>query len=309
MIKLQHACVYTCGAKIPLVSLLVEMAAFRTKLPSFLRGNQELEDSDSLSDQSYLEGQIVTENHNEDDVEHDIDEEEGSEDDVVVDPEDFGISQALKNQGSCTLKRNQKKKGRKSVWSEESINEVIDVICESDYYRKKFQKFHLLKFQRLILSLMAQMSVLVTVQQLQPQKTNKEHYVPTKKGTKKENANYLLKEAVATFNSFVAQDPTKVLIAYFREENALNRKHEMELAQMQMQMWQTILMATMGQQQNIHQPQKRPASTQASTQPNIHSLQNSFCFGGVQTPFEVERNNNDSEYTSWVSYLGQNDNN
>ena len=66
------------------------------ELPSFLRGNQELEDSDSLSDQSYPEDQIVTENHNEDGVEHDINEEEGSEDDFVVDPEDFGISQALK---------------------------------------------------------------------------------------------------------------------------------------------------------------------------------------------------------------------
>ena len=102
--KLQHACVYTFGAKIPLVSLLVEMAAFRTKLPSFLRGNQELEDSDSLSDQSYPEGQIVTEHHNEDGVEHDINEGEGSEDDVVVDPEDFGISQALKKQRNSQKK-------------------------------------------------------------------------------------------------------------------------------------------------------------------------------------------------------------
>ena len=300
------------------------------------------------------------------------------------------------------MKRSQKKKGRKSVWSEESINKVIDVICESDYYRKKlifinnkatknseiYEKVTKdvqdpfasrnskclftvgqvrIKFKACVAACKKAAMMRKTAsgidnfinqkgygswfKKLYPfiesrdscdpdkgtepsfeisdinieldgsnvcssdsstaaaTKTNKELYVPTKKGTKKENANYLLKEAVATFNSFVAQDPTKILIAYFREENALNRKHEMELAQMQMQMWQTILMATMGQQQNIHQPQKRPASTQASTQPNIHSLQNSFCFGGVQTPFEVERNNNDSEYKSWVSYLGQNDNN
>ncbi len=34
------------------------------------------------------------------------------------------------------MKSSQKKKGRKSVWSEESINEVVDLICENDCYRK-----------------------------------------------------------------------------------------------------------------------------------------------------------------------------
>ena len=44
------------------------------------------------------------------------------------------LGQELEAQGSVTLKR--KKAGRKSCWPEEFVEEVVNVVCESEYYRK-----------------------------------------------------------------------------------------------------------------------------------------------------------------------------
>ncbi len=46
----------------------------------------------------------------------------------------------------------------------------------------------------------------------------------------------ICKEAAATFTSFASQNPKKDLIAYFQEESQQNRKHEMELAQIEIEM-------------------------------------------------------------------------
>lgn len=71
-------------------------------------------------------------------AEHEVYDDEGSSGDEIESQRDADdIGQALTEQGSCTLKQRQKKKGRKSAWSEENINEIIDVISENDYYRKK----------------------------------------------------------------------------------------------------------------------------------------------------------------------------
>ncbi len=116
-------------------------------------------------------------------------------------------------------------------------------------------------------------------------KANKELFVPTKTKNPKENAKNLLKEVVSTFNSFASQNPTKDLIAYFKEESRENRKYDMELARMQMEIWKTILMPPMGQQENAHQPQQRPPFTQAamtSTKPIIHNPRNNFHFGNAK---------------------------
>ena len=60
-------------------------------------------------------------------------DEEAKEDD---DEADKALGQELQAQGSTTLKR-KKKAGRKSCWPEEAIDEVVNVICENEYYRKR----------------------------------------------------------------------------------------------------------------------------------------------------------------------------
>ena len=62
---------------------------------------------------------------NSEDIEEE-DEEEVSE-----------LGRALELQGSAIRKEGKKKKGRKSFWSEDHVNELIDVICESEYYKRK----------------------------------------------------------------------------------------------------------------------------------------------------------------------------
>ena len=40
--------------------------------------------------------------------------------------------------GSSTKKnRKKKRKGQRSVWEERHVNDLVDVICSSEYYKKK----------------------------------------------------------------------------------------------------------------------------------------------------------------------------
>eukprot|EP00794_Sanderia_malayensis_P008472 gene8472-9379_t len=59
-----------------------------------------------------------------------------AEEDEEDDEADQVLGQELKAQGSTTLK-SKKKAGRKSSWPEEAIDEVVNVMCENEYYRKK----------------------------------------------------------------------------------------------------------------------------------------------------------------------------
>ena len=47
------------------------------------------------------------------------------------------MGRALELQGSVICKGGRKENGRKSFWSEKNVNELIDIICEGEYYRKK----------------------------------------------------------------------------------------------------------------------------------------------------------------------------
>eukprot|EP00794_Sanderia_malayensis_P006707 gene6707-7469_t len=62
--------------------------------------------------------------------------DEEAEEDDEDDEADQVLGQELKAQGSTTLKR-KKKAGRKSCWPEEAIDEIVNVVCENEYYRKK----------------------------------------------------------------------------------------------------------------------------------------------------------------------------
>ena len=58
-----------------------------------------------------------------------------------IEEEDDGevseLGRALELQGSAIRKEGKKKNRRKSFWSEDHVNELIDVICESEYYNRK----------------------------------------------------------------------------------------------------------------------------------------------------------------------------
>ena len=55
-----------------------------------------------------------------------------------VEEEESELGRALELQGSVIRKEGKKKKnGCKSFWSEDHVHNLIDVICESEYYRRK----------------------------------------------------------------------------------------------------------------------------------------------------------------------------
>ena len=62
---------------------------------------------------------------------------QNSEDIEEEDEKEAELERPLELQGSVIRKGGRKKNGRKSFWSENHVNELIDVICESEYYRKK----------------------------------------------------------------------------------------------------------------------------------------------------------------------------
>ncbi len=71
-----------------------------------------------------------------------------------------------------------------------------------------------------------------------------ELYVPAppRKKMKKETPNDLLREAVNSFNRIAEKDPTDNLVAYLKEDSERNRQHEMKIAEMQMKMFQRMMM-------------------------------------------------------------------
>ena len=58
-----------------------------------------------------------------------------NEDESEEEEEANRLGQELEAQGTTTLKR--KKVGRKSCWPEEFVEEIVNIICENEYYRKK----------------------------------------------------------------------------------------------------------------------------------------------------------------------------
>ena len=86
---------------------------------------------------------------NSEDIEEE-DEEEVSE-----------LGRALELQGSVIRKEGKKKNGRKSFWSEDHVNELIGIICESEYYRRKliFTNNKAVKTQKFIAKLLAPLRV------------------------------------------------------------------------------------------------------------------------------------------------------
>eukprot|EP00112_Aurelia_sp_Birch-Aquarium-sp1_P002198 Seg1236.7 transcript_id=Seg1236.7/GoldUCD/mRNA.D3Y31 product="hypothetical protein" protein_id=Seg1236.7/GoldUCD/D3Y31 len=109
------------------------MAAFRKSCLQII----ENEDQNSEEERQFCT-QTVDENEGEDShdrisIANETDEE-AEEDDV--DEADQVLGQELQAQGSTTLKR-KKKAGRKSCWPEKAIDEVVDIICENEYYRKR----------------------------------------------------------------------------------------------------------------------------------------------------------------------------
>ena len=119
--------------------------------------------------------------------------------------------------------------------------------------------------------------------------------LPIKKA-RKETLNSLLKEAVTTFNRFVANDPTESLLAYFKEENERSRQHEREQAQMQLQMLQTLLMATTEQQQYMQGARvNQQATLMRQTFQNMNESAHS------RSPESNQfTGSNSSQYSSWT---------
>ena len=105
------------------------MAAFRK---SCLR---IIENEGENSDEGQFSIQIIDEDDGEDLHDRTSTGNETGEEAEDDDEADKALAQELQEQGSATLKRN--KAGRKSCWPEEAIDEVVNVICEKEYYRKR----------------------------------------------------------------------------------------------------------------------------------------------------------------------------
>ena len=117
---------------------------FCSKMASFRRSLNNLKSflhEDSINNDDSNKEEINSEEEGDGDDDTNDDKQEVTDDELEGEESDSsttaGLSQALKAQGSTTLKKNAKKKGRKATWSEACINELIDVVCESEYFRKK----------------------------------------------------------------------------------------------------------------------------------------------------------------------------
>ena len=378
------------------------MAAFRRNIASFLSDNTESAGSDHENDMDDVFDNDRTENESPDTF-----AEHAEEVDTEEEEEQNRLGRALELQGSASLKRKQKKKqGRKSFWPVDSVNELVGVICEDEYYRKKliFTNNKAMKnseiyakvlkdaknrlavreetFPFTIAQIRVKFKACISIckkaamtrktasgidnfindkgygswfkklypfiesrdscnpdkgieppfeklsQEMDsspesssvsndfssyhsaPKEIRKDLHVPVpRKRAKKDTTNSILKEAVTAFNNFVAKDSTECLLAYFREENEKSRQHERELAQMQMQMWQTMLMATAGQQKTMQSPIVNPQLASMTSSPR--NMNDSLQFTGLrnmQMPTSSARgNNNEDQCSTWLSYIGQND--
>ena len=108
------------------------MAAFRRNLLTLLSNATEFSGENEKDTASQLEDDSLDTSTEHDDVDYDEEHEDAGEDDLGQDEFELQESGA-----STQTKKPKKKQGRKSVWPEDTVNDLIDVICESDYYRKK----------------------------------------------------------------------------------------------------------------------------------------------------------------------------
>ena len=64
-------------------------------------------------------------------------DKEQSEFDKDSSESDTGVSEQSEVGSSTKKNRKKKRKGRRSVWEERHVNDLVDVICSSEYYKKK----------------------------------------------------------------------------------------------------------------------------------------------------------------------------
>ena len=64
-------------------------------------------------------------------------DKEQSEFDKDSSESDTGVSEQGEVGSSTKKNRKKKRKGRRSVWEERHVNDLVDVICSSEYYKKK----------------------------------------------------------------------------------------------------------------------------------------------------------------------------
>lgn len=95
------------------------MASFR-KMKSFLHENS----NDSSKEEVYSDE--IGEDDNDTNKQETSDNEEDDE-----------LEGGESDSSTSTTLKSAKKKGRKATWSESCINELIDVVCESEYFRRK----------------------------------------------------------------------------------------------------------------------------------------------------------------------------
>jgi len=102
-------------------SFLIKMVAFRKHIGNITEGKMNCEDD---TDEKEIEDEIVgSKEENEGD-----DDDDGEAEEVIE-----GLGQELESQGSVTLKR-KGRAGRKPRWPEEYVNEIVQIICENEYY-------------------------------------------------------------------------------------------------------------------------------------------------------------------------------
>ena len=96
-----------------IAEIFTKMASFRRSLPELMEG---VVDSSPENSPSLIE----------------MDGEESDEE--AEHSRERALELALEKQGSTTLKR---KAGRKASWPEESVNDVVDIVCENENYRRR----------------------------------------------------------------------------------------------------------------------------------------------------------------------------
>ena len=64
-------------------------------------------------------------------------DKEQSEFDKDSSESNTGVSEQSEVGSSTKKNQKKKRKGRRSVWEERHVNDLVDVICSSEYYKKK----------------------------------------------------------------------------------------------------------------------------------------------------------------------------
>ena len=105
-------------------SFVIKMAAFREHIGNITEGQMNCEDD---TDEKEIEDEIVGSKE-----ENKGDGDEDGETEEVIE----GIGQELESQGSVTFKR-KGRAGRKPRWPEEYVKEIVQIICENEYYRRR----------------------------------------------------------------------------------------------------------------------------------------------------------------------------